>query len=62
MQYRKFPGTDLNISEIGLGTWTLGTGWWGEKTDDEAVALLRRARERGVNFFDAADTMERVLA
>jgi len=56
MQYRKFPGTDLNISEIGLGTWTLATGWWGEKTDDEAVALLRRAHERGVNFFDAADS------
>lgn len=56
MQYRKFPGSDLAISEIGLGTWTLATGWWGEKTDDEAVALLRSAHGRGVTFFDAADS------
>ncbi|MGI8618204.1 MAG: aldo/keto reductase [Gemmatimonadaceae bacterium] len=56
MQYRKFPGIDSPVSEIGLGTWTLATGWWGEKTDDEAVAMLRRAHERGITFFDAADS------
>ena len=56
MQYRKFPGLESPISEIGFGTWTLATGWWGEKTDDEAVALLRRAHDRGVTFFDAADS------
>lgn len=56
MNFRRFPGTDTSISEIGLGTWTLSTGWWGEKTDDEAVAMLRTARDRGVNFFDAADS------
>jgi len=57
MRYRKFPGTDVEVSEVGFGTWTLSTGWWGEKSDDEAVALLRTAREKfGINFFDAADT------
>src|SRR5687767_2305089 len=57
MQYRKFPGTDIAVSEIGFGTWTLATGWWGEKTDDEANAMLRRARDEfGINFFDAADS------
>jgi len=57
MQYRKFPGTDIAVSEIGFGTWTLATGWWGEKTDDEAIAMLRRARDEfGINFFDAADS------
>lgn len=56
MQYRKFPGLDSPISEIGMGTWTLATGWWGEKTDDEAVAMLRHAHERGITFFDAADS------
>jgi aryl-alcohol dehydrogenase-like predicted oxidoreductase len=45
------------VSEVGFGTWTLATGWWGEKTDAEAVAMLRRSLdEHGVNFFDAADT------
>jgi len=57
MRYRLFPGTDIDVSEVGFGTWTLSTGWWGEKTDDEAVAMLRTAKSGyGVNFFDTADT------
>ena len=57
MKYRKFPGTDVSVSEIGFGTWTISTGWWGEKTDEEAVEMLRRAHDTyGINFFDAADS------
>ena len=57
MRYRTMPGTDIVVSEVGFGTWTLATGWWGEKTDEEAVAMLRQARDEfGVTFFDAADT------
>src|SRR5215475_2256285 len=56
MRFRTFPGTSISVSEVGFGTWTISTGWWGEKTDDEAVAMLRRALDdHGVNFFDAAD-------
>jgi aryl-alcohol dehydrogenase-like predicted oxidoreductase len=56
MKYRRFPGTDVVVSEVGFGTWTISTGWWGEKTDDEAVAMLRRALDvNGITFFDAAD-------
>ena len=57
MQYRSFPGTDIRVSEVGFGAWTLSTGWWGEKTDDQAVEMLRSAqRDYGINFFDTADT------
>jgi aryl-alcohol dehydrogenase-like predicted oxidoreductase len=57
MRYRQFPGTDIRVSEIGFGTWTLSTGWWGEKTDEEAVEMLRTASSvYGINFFDTADT------
>lgn len=57
MRYRTFPGTEVTVSELGFGLWTLATGWWGEKTDEEAIALMRRALdEHGVTFFDAADT------
>jgi aryl-alcohol dehydrogenase-like predicted oxidoreductase len=57
MHYRLFPGTGIKVSEIGFGTWTLSTGWWGEKTDDEAVEMLRAAHDKyGVSFFDTADT------
>ena len=57
MKYRTFPGTDLRVSEVGFGTWTISTGWWGEKSDAEAIAMLRRAHDEfGITFFDAADT------
>ena len=56
MRYRTFPGTDISVSEVGFGLWTVSTGWWGEKSDDEAVAMLRSAcDDHGVTFFDAAD-------
>jgi aryl-alcohol dehydrogenase-like predicted oxidoreductase len=57
MKYRTFPGTSIHVSEIGFGTWTISTGWWGEKSDAEAVSMLRRSLDdHGVTFFDAADT------
>lgn len=56
MKYRKFRGTDLEVSEVGFGLWTVSTGWWGNYTDDEAVGLMRLAFDLGVTLFDAADT------
>ncbi|MEO5580166.1 MAG: aldo/keto reductase, partial [Gemmatimonadaceae bacterium] len=57
MQYRTLPGTSIAVSEIGFGTWTLSTGWWGDKSDDEAIGMLRRAKDQfGITFFDAADS------
>jgi aryl-alcohol dehydrogenase-like predicted oxidoreductase len=56
MQYRRLGSTDIRISAIGFGTWTLSTGWWGEYTDDEAVAMLRAARDAGITFFDSSDS------
>ena len=44
MKYRIFPGTDVRVSEVGFGTWTISTGWWGEKTDAEAVDDAAAAR------------------
>lgn len=56
MKYRTFRGSDLQVSEIGFGLWTVSTGWWGTYTDDEAVALMRQALDLGITLFDAADT------
>jgi aryl-alcohol dehydrogenase-like predicted oxidoreductase len=56
MKYRAYPGTDVTVSEVGFGLWTTSTGWWGDKSDDDAVAMLREAHELGVTLFDAADT------
>lgn len=33
MKYRVFPNTDVRVSEVGFGTWTVSTGWWGDHTD-----------------------------
>lgn len=57
MKYRNLGQTDLMVSEVGFGLWTISTGWWGEVDDDKAVALLQKAYEEyGITFFDAADT------
>ncbi|PKB77882.1 MAG: aldo/keto reductase [SAR202 cluster bacterium Io17-Chloro-G9] len=56
MKYRQLPRTDLELSEIGFGVWTVATDWWGKRTEGEQAALLENALELGVNFFDTADT------
>tara|TARA_Y100000588_G_scaffold219833_1_gene233735 strand:+ start:1370 stop:2359 length:990 start_codon:yes stop_codon:yes gene_type:complete len=50
------PGTDLVLSEVGFGVWTVATNWWGKIEDADKKALLENAVEKGVNFFDTADT------
>ncbi len=56
MKYRKLRGSDVTVSEVGFGLWTVSTGWWGQYTDGEAVALMREAYDHGITLFDAADT------
>lgn len=55
MRYRPLHGTDRTVSELGFGTWTVTTGWWGTYTDEEAQRLIRAAIDRGVNYIDTAD-------
>jgi aryl-alcohol dehydrogenase-like predicted oxidoreductase len=56
MKYRTLPNSDVTVSEVGFGLWTTATGWWGEKSDDDAVTLLHEALDLGITTFDAADT------
>jgi len=53
MQYRSFKGT--KISEVGLGTWQLGSADWGAISDAEAFAILDTFINLGGNFIDTAD-------
>jgi aryl-alcohol dehydrogenase-like predicted oxidoreductase len=53
MNYRKFRGTD--ISEIGLGTWQLGSADWGTVDEEDAFAILQSFVENGGNIIDTAD-------
>jgi aryl-alcohol dehydrogenase-like predicted oxidoreductase len=56
---RRFGNTDLEASEIGFGTWALGSSWWGEVTEDDGERLLLRALELGITFFDTGDAYGR---
>ncbi|MFF1744959.1 aldo/keto reductase [Streptomyces mirabilis] len=51
-------GGDLPVNRLGYGAMQLtGPGVWGEPKDpEEAVRVLRRAAELGVNFIDTADS------
>lgn len=50
MKYRRLGLTDLMVSEISLGC----SGYWGNHRfdADKAIAIVREAYDRGINFFD----------
>jgi aryl-alcohol dehydrogenase-like predicted oxidoreductase len=56
MRYRTYKNTDLCVSEVGFGLWTISTGWWGQFTEGEAIALMHEAFDLGITLYDAADT------
>ena len=47
-------GTIDSVSEIGYGSWQIGSDW-GDVSPAEAQQAVETARENGVNFFDTAD-------
>jgi len=51
---RTLGRTGLDVSEIGFGGWGIGKTMWGRTEDNESLAVLRRALELGVNYFDTA--------
>lgn len=66
MQYRELGRTGWQVSSVSFGTWAIGAEW-GVVNDQESLAALHRALDRGVNFFDSADVYgdgrsERLLA
>ncbi|HEX4304243.1 MAG TPA: aldo/keto reductase family protein [Rhizomicrobium sp.] len=59
MKYRKLGASDLNVSEISLGSWlTYGVG----VERDSAAACVDRAFELGINFIDTANIYGRGAA
>lgn len=56
MKYRTVPNTDLSVSTVGFGLWTVATTWWGITDESVGLDLVRRAFDLGVTFFDTADT------
>lgn len=55
MKTRRFGKTNAMISEIGLGTWQLGTKWGEPFCAEEAQKILDAAYDSGITFLDTAD-------
>lgn len=53
MNYRLFEGH--SVSEIGLGTWQLGSADWGNVDEALALEILQAFVDAGGNFIDTAD-------
>jgi len=52
MRFRRFGRSELEVSEVGFGTWTLASDWWGAVDDKQG--LLHAALDAGINFIDTA--------
>ena len=50
--------TGLEITRVGFGAWALGGGdWehgWGPQDDEESIAAINHALDRGINWIDTA--------
>lgn len=55
MHTRPFARADVEVSEVGLGAWQLGSACWGDVDDARAEAILAAAAEGGITFLDTAD-------
>ncbi|MGC9451624.1 MAG: aldo/keto reductase [Oceanipulchritudo sp.] len=75
MHYRKLGNTDIEVSDISLGCWTMGgLNWvngnpngWADVEEEEITVAIKQAVDAGVNHFDNADVYgngkaERMLA
>lgn len=53
MNYRPFK--DVQVAEVGLGTWQLGSADWGNINEEEAIKIMQAYTAAGGNFIDTAD-------
>jgi aryl-alcohol dehydrogenase-like predicted oxidoreductase len=53
MNYRELGTTGIEVSEIGLGLWSVVTDWWGNPYKGED--LLRESFSKGITFYDTGD-------
>jgi aryl-alcohol dehydrogenase-like predicted oxidoreductase len=58
MHKKRLGNSDMDISPIGIGAWAMGGGgWafaWGPQDDDQSIAAIHAALDRGVNWIDTA--------
>ena len=56
MELRQCGKSELKLSALGMGCWSFGGGtYWGETNQQDVNAVVRRAFELGVTYFDTAE-------
>src|SRR5690349_3227035 len=58
MQKQRLGNSDMELTPVGVGAWAMGGGgWafaWGAQDDNESIAAIHEALDRGVNWIDTA--------
>ena len=54
MDRRTLGTTGYDVTEVGLGTWNIGSDW-GDVSDEEGREAVRAALDAGIDFLDTAD-------
>jgi len=58
MTNKRLGNSDMQITPVGVGAWAMGgAGWaftWGPQDDNESIAAIRAAFDKGVNWIDTA--------
>ena len=57
MKTNRLDHTDLNLTSIGLGTWSMGGSWeygWGASDDEQGIKTILTSLEKGINWIDTA--------
>ena len=54
MHYKKLGKSNLKVSVIGLGTWGIGSEFYGKVDDSQSIAAIRKGIESGINLIDTA--------
>jgi aryl-alcohol dehydrogenase-like predicted oxidoreductase len=55
MNRRELGDSGVEVSEVGFGAWVVGTDWWGDRTEQQAIDMVQYAVEQGITFFDTSD-------
>jgi aryl-alcohol dehydrogenase-like predicted oxidoreductase len=55
MDHRELGDSGVEVSAVGFGAWVVGTDWWGDRSEQESIELVRHAADRGITFFDTGD-------
>ncbi|MFB6072631.1 MAG: aldo/keto reductase [Halobacterium sp.] len=55
MQHRELGNSGVEVSEVGFGAWVVGTDWWGDRDEDDALEMVEYALDQGITYFDTGD-------